>query len=90
MASRNRVRQLSEEDLSEFRLRKMTLDQTNSEFQRARNQILMVQESYQSWVQGLRRRYKLPPQFNIDVNTGVITDLPPVNKNGHEPTEKVD
>ena len=57
---------LSPEDLQEFGLRRMTLN--NAKFQS-----LMVEEAYHLWLKNLRVKYKLPERFEIDPVTGNVT-----------------
>ena len=56
---------LTPEDLTEFRLRRNTLDH-------ARNQFLMVEESYNRWSKNIGLRYKLKGKFTVDSATGVL------------------
>jgi hypothetical protein len=60
------VTMLSPEDLQEFNLRRVTLN--NAKFQ-----ALMVEEAYALWSKNLREKYKLPVKFEIDPHTGVVT-----------------
>jgi len=57
---------LSPEDLQEFDLRRVTLN--NAKFQS-----LMVEEAWALWIKNLRTKYKLPERFEIDPNTGKVT-----------------
>jgi len=58
---------LSPEDLQEFTLRRATLN--NAKFQ-----ALMVEESYILWSKNLREKYALPVKFDINPQTGVVTE----------------
>ena len=66
-------KQLSEGDLLEFRLRRAAYDQ-------ARNNYLMIEESYQAWLKKIGKQYRMPAQFDLNQQTGVL--LPREKANG--------
>lgn len=60
--------ELTPEELEEFRLRQVTLNN-------ARFNFLMIQESYQAWVKDTGVKYNIEGKFTIDLQSGVMTKL---------------
>lgn len=69
-------KKLNDADLRGLVVRTQTLDI-------ARNQLAMMQEAHQAYVQLLGKRYKIKGKFNINTQTGIITPIS-VPSNGHD------